>query len=175
MIPTLHTARLTLRPPRIEDFAPYAAFYASDRSVWEDGPFDRPRAWRDFAASAGLWALRGFGAWSVEDRATGAYLGEVGLFQPIHYPEPELGWMVVPQAEGRGIAFEAALAARGWAWRARGLGPLVNYIDPGNVRSIRLAERLGGVRDTAAALPDGEACIAYRQPLPEPIEERAHG
>ncbi len=30
MIPTLETARLTLRPPRLEDFEPYAALFASD-------------------------------------------------------------------------------------------------------------------------------------------------
>jgi len=171
-IPTLVTERLRLRAPRVEDFEPYAAFYASDRSIWEDGPFDRARAWRDFAASAGLWALRGYGAWSIEDRETGAYLGEAGLFHPAHYPQAELGWMVVPEAEGRGIAHEAALAARDWAWHQAGLTRLVNYIDHGNVRSIRLAERLGAVRDDTLPLPEGENCLAFRQPLPPQADRR---
>lgn len=179
MIPTLHTERLTLRAPRLEDFEPFAAFYASDRSVWEDGPWDRTRAWKEFGSNAGLWLLRGYGAWSVEDRATGAYLGEVGIFHPAHYPQAELGWMVVPEAEGKGIAFEAALAARDWAWRQAGLTRLVNYIDAGNVRSIRLAERLGATRDDTLPLPEGEDCLAFRHPLPatatEPGEERRHG
>jgi hypothetical protein len=35
--PTLHTDRLTLRMPVLADFGPRAAFYASERSVWEGG------------------------------------------------------------------------------------------------------------------------------------------
>jgi RimJ/RimL family protein N-acetyltransferase len=167
MIPTLQTERLTLRAPRLEDFEPYAAFYASDRSVWEDGPFDRARAWKEFASNAGLWQFRGYGAWSIEDRASGAYLGEVGLFHPAHYPQAELGWMVVEGAEGRGIAYEAALAARDWAWRVAGITRLVNYIDERNLRSIRLAERLGARRDDTLPLPENDPCIAFRHPLPE--------
>ena len=42
--PTLHTERLTLRMPRLEDFEPRAAFYASERSVWEGGPLSRVEA-----------------------------------------------------------------------------------------------------------------------------------
>ncbi|MBK0400722.1 GNAT family N-acetyltransferase [Limibaculum sp. M0105] len=164
-IPVITTERLRLRAPRVEDFEPYAAFYASDRSVYQSGPLDRIRAWRDFASCAGLWAIRGYGAWAIEDRETGDYLGEVGLYHPINYAEPELGWMVVPRAEGRGVAFEASLAARNWAWQARGLGPLISYIDHGNDRSIRLAERLGAVLDRTAPLPQGEdPCLAFRHP-----------
>lgn len=152
-IPTLRTERLVLRAPRAEDFEPYARFYASERSVWEDGPLPRSQAWGEFAAAAGSWVLRGFGSLSLTDRASGRYLGEVGLYQPAHYPEPELGWILVAEAEGRGLAEEAARAVRDWAYLERGLGPLVSYIDRGNRRSIRLAERLGAVLD-----PDGTSC-----------------
>lgn len=164
MIPTIETERLILRAPTLADFEAYADFYASDRSVWEDGPLDRAPAWRDFASSVALWHFRGYGSFAIEDRATGRYVGETGIFQPAHYPLPELGWMVVPEAEGRGIAYEAALAARDWAWRARGLDRLVNYIDPGNVRSIRLAERLGAVQVHDLPGPEGEECVIYRHP-----------
>ena len=180
-IPVIETQRLRLRAPHFDDFEPFAAHYASGRSVWEDGPHDRVRAWHEFAANTGLWTIRGYGAWSAEDRATGAYVGEIGLFHPDHYPEAELGWMVVPEAEGRGLAHEGALAARAWAWSARGLGPLVSYIESGNDRSIRLAERLGAVRERDAALPEGEDqdCLAFRHPTPlsgaTKTEEHARG
>ena len=87
MIPTTTTERLLLRPPRAEDFEPYATFFASDRAVWEDGPLSRQDAWSEFATAAGAWVLRGFGSLSIADRANGAYLGEVGLYQPDHYPD----------------------------------------------------------------------------------------
>jgi len=144
--PVLTTARLRLRMPRYEDFQHRLAFYASDRSIWEGGPFTREQAWRVFASEVGQWQLFGFGPFSVDDRETGAYLGEVGIYQPEGYPEPELGWFVTDAAEGRGIAAEGARAVMDWAAQTFGWDHIDNYIDPGNARSIALGLRLGGVQ-----------------------------
>ena len=168
-IPTLTTDRLTLRAPRLADFEPYAAYFASDRAELERGRCDRAGAWKEFSTVAGQWLLRGYGGFSIEERATGGYLGEVGVFHEDSYPEPELGWMVVAAAEGRGIAQEAALAVRRWAYRTLGLTTLVSYIDAGNARSIRLAERLGATRDNNAPLPENQHCLVYRHPGPEAL------
>ena len=143
--PEILTDRLRLRMPVLADMDYRVAFYASGRSVWEDGPLDRHEVWRIFFSEVGQWPLLGFGPFSVEDRATGAYLGEVGIYQPEGYPEPELGWFVVPEAEGRGIAAEGARAVMAWARASFGWDHIDNYIDPGNARSIALGLRLGGV------------------------------
>jgi RimJ/RimL family protein N-acetyltransferase len=161
--PTLRTERLILRAPLLADFEPYAAFFASPRSGYEDGPKSRGAAWKEFAAAVGQWALRGYGAWSLEERATGAYAGEVGIFHPANYPEPEIGWTLMAPFEGRGLAFEAACAARDWAYATLGLASLVSYIDAANLRSVRLAERLGARLDRAAAKPELDDCVVYRQ------------
>ncbi len=145
LAPVLMTARLQLRMPRYEDFAHRQAFYASDRSVWEGGPFTPREAWRVFASEVGQWPLMGFGPFSIDDRETGDYLGEVGIYQPEGYPEPELGWFVTEAAEGRGIAAEGAKAVMAWAHKTFGWDHIDNYIDPGNTRSIALGLRLGGV------------------------------
>ena len=58
-------------------------------------------------------ALRGYGAWSIEDRETGVYLGEVGLFHPAHYPQAELGWMVVPEAARKEAQRAGPMSAQG--------------------------------------------------------------
>jgi RimJ/RimL family protein N-acetyltransferase len=142
--PVLLTERLRLRMPRLDDFAHRVAFYASDRSVWEGGPFSPRDAWRVFASEVGQWPLMGFGPFSVEDPTTGDYLGEVGVYQPEGYPEPELGWFVTEAAEGRGIAAEGARAVMVWARQTFGWDHIDNYIDPGNARSIALGLRLGG-------------------------------
>ena len=167
-VPVLETERLRLRAPELSDFPAYAAFFASERAVHERGPMDERGAWREFCAALACWSLRGFGAWSATDRGTGAYFGEVGLFQPIEYPEPEIGWMVVPESEGRGVAHEAALAVRRWAYGALGLTTLVSYIAPENARSIRLAERLGAWRDREAPTID-PGDLVYRHPGPEAL------
>jgi RimJ/RimL family protein N-acetyltransferase len=172
VIPTLLTPRVLLRAPAPADFEAYAAFYASDRAVYEDGPLDRSAAWGEFAASAAGWVLRGFGSFSLEDRGTGRYLGEAGLYQPPHYPEPEIGWILMAEAEGKGLAREAALAVRGWAYATLCLPTLVSYIDPRNVRSIRLAERLGAVLEPGAP-SCGPGALVYRHPAPGALEGAA--
>lgn len=166
--PVLRTGRLTLRARRVDDFDAYAAFFASPRSGHEDGPMDRDAEWKEFAANAGLWLLRGYGALSIEETATGRYCGETGLFHPDDSPEPEIGWILMEHAEGRGIAHEAAAAVRDWAFAVHPFPSLVNYIAPENARSIRLAERLGAVRDDAAPLPQATGpCVCYRHARPE--------
>ena len=150
-IPTLGTDRLILRAPVLADFDHWAAFLASERSVHEGGPMDRRAAWDHWAATVALWPLRGYGAFGVQDRATGAYLGEVGVYQGAGYPGPELGWFVVPGAEGRGIAHEAARAVLDWLKRATDWPHIISIIEPANARSIALGLRLGGVID--ASLP----------------------
>lgn len=130
--------------PVYQDFAHRLAFYACERSVWEGGPFTEREAWRIFASEVGQWPLLGFGPFSIEDHAGHAYLGEVGVYQPEGYPEPELGWFVVDAAEGKGYAAEAARAVMTWAASSFGWDHIDNYIDPGNARSIALGLRLGG-------------------------------
>ncbi len=140
--PVIKTARLVLRMPRFDDFAHRLAFYASDRAKWEGGPFAADQPWRIFASEVGQWPLMGFGPFSID--MDGAYVGEVGIYQPHGYPEPELGWFVTDAAEGKGIASEAARAVMTWARNSFGWDHLDNYIDPGNARSIALGLRLGG-------------------------------
>jgi RimJ/RimL family protein N-acetyltransferase len=169
-IPTLTTGSLVLRRPEAADFAPFATHYMSPRSVYEDGPYDRAGAWALFATGAGGWVLRGYGPLTVADAGSGAYLGEVGIYHLATAPEPELGWMVLPAAESRGVAFEAARALRGWAYATFGWTTLVSYIAPGNARSIRLAERLGARLDPGARYPDNDPCLVYRHPAPEALQ-----
>ncbi len=161
LAPTLTTARLTLRMPRMDDFGHRAAYYASDRAVHEGGPFSREAAWRIFASEVGQWPLFGYGPFSVDDRETGDYLGEVGIYQPEGYPEPELGWFVTEATEGRGIAAEAARAVMHWARQSFGWDHIDNYVGPANTRSIALALRLGGRRVDAPGVDPDDVVIRH--------------
>ena len=152
-IPTLSTARLTLRPHTMADAAPFAAFYASDRSRHMGGPMDAIGAWHQFGADVAHWTLLGHGPLAITDAADGTFLGQVAILHPPHFPERELGWFVLPKAEGTGVAAEAAAALRDWCYRSVSPDPLVSYINRRNARSIRLAERLGAVLDDDATPP----------------------
>ena len=153
--PTIRTERLTLRHRQMSDFAPLGELFASERSVYMGGPIDRQKLWYWVAGEVGSWSLQGFGSWGIETH-DGSFVGQVGINKPSHFPEVELGYLIMPEFEGMGIAFEAAQAARAWAFEALNLESFVSYIDPKNARSVALATRLGGVIDPDGSLPDGE-------------------
>jgi RimJ/RimL family protein N-acetyltransferase len=158
--PTLNTERLTLRMPQLADFEHHAAFHASPRAGWEGGEKSRKEAWNIWAGDVAMWTLRGYGAFSVE--INGAFVGEVGIYHPDHFPGPEFGWMVTPEAEGKSIAFEAAQAALAWVKASFDWPHITSIIEPGNARSIALGLRLGGVIDpTLPGIDPGDVVIRH--------------
>lgn len=162
-IPVVETERLVLRGPRESDFDALAAFGASDRARFVGGPYPRFRSWGGFLATYGHWALRGYGMWIAEDRDSGAPAGRIGFIYNDGWDEPELGWHVFDGFEGRGLAHEAALAARRYGAAHFGLDGVISYIDPENRRSIALAERLGARREREGTLLDTPVHV-YRHP-----------
>lgn len=165
-IPVINTDTLILRGYRETDFYPFAAFAASERSRFVGGPQDRHAAWRSFMAAIGHWALRGYGMWMVEHRESQQVAGRVGVILNDGWHEPELGWHIYDGFEGKGLAFEACVAARTYAAQHFGINPLMSYIDAGNTRSVRLAERLGCEfeRDVEVV---GNPCQLWRHPMVE--------
>jgi RimJ/RimL family protein N-acetyltransferase len=160
--PTLHTARLVLRPLSLTDFPAYQVFMASPSTLYMGGPYDMKVAWGIFCHDAGLWALAGHGALMINTQA-GDTVGVVGINAGPLFPEPELGWMLYQGCEGHGYATEAAAALRDWGFAVRGLATMVSYIDPNNHASVRVAERLGAVSDSLAPRqPGDETDLVYR-------------
>jgi len=143
MIPTIETERLIMRAPCEADVEAEAKFFATDRSKFVGGPLPHSQVWRAIAMLIGHWQMRGYGFWGVEDKETGEYYGHVGLWYPGGWPEPEVGWTVMENAEGKGVAFEAAQAARAHAYTTLGWTTAISLVDPANTRSVKLAERMG--------------------------------
>ncbi|MGR3453942.1 GNAT family N-acetyltransferase [Pseudooceanicola sp.] len=159
-IPELVTERLRLRAPLCEDFAIYAEIVLGPRGK-HLGLATREEAWLDFAQMVAGWTLRGHGVWTVEPKDGGEAFGFVLLGFDQEDPEPELGYLFTGRAEGRGIASEAARAARDFAFAELGWKTLTSYVADGNARSAALAERLGGKLD--GRLPDaGGDTLVYR-------------
>lgn len=167
-LPALRTARCLLRAPELSDAPHWIALMAADAEGHLGGPLHEDQGFTEFAATVGLWLLRGHGLWTVTDRA-GTVLGFVLIgFEPGDRA-PELGWLFLPEARGRGYAAEAAEAARAHALGAAGLPELVSYIATTNATSRRLAERLGAWCEGTIADPDSGAVaeIWRHTPLPE--------
>ena len=145
-MPTLETERLILRPWHAGDFAAFERYYAdADDARFVGGQKDREHAWRHLALQLGHWALKGFGYWAVDEKASGAFVGCAGLWQSPGFPEMELGYWLVREHRGKGYAREACLRSREHARVALRAPSLVSYIHPDNAASIAFARSLGAV------------------------------
>jgi RimJ/RimL family protein N-acetyltransferase len=143
--PRLLTDRLILRgidPER--DFEPFVAMLGDHETAqFIGGVQERPIVWRNMCAVLGHWQVRGYGFFAVEEAATGELVGRVGPWYPDGWPAPEVGWMIRRDRWGRGYAVEAASAALDWVFDDLGWTSAVHLIEADNVRSIRVAEKLG--------------------------------
>ena len=165
-VPVLQTERLRLRLPARADLEPLAAMLG-DPEVAEflgGAPPDREQTWRSLAAMIGHWVLRGYGLFSVEEKATGQLVGRVGLLNPEGWPEAEVAWTIARPVWGRGYAAEAARAVLGWAKDPLGLPPPISLIDPGNRRSARVALKLGATIERRTTFRGGEVDIWRHRP-----------
>ena len=150
-IPTLDTPRLRLRAHRLDDAAPHAAMWADPEVVRFIGgaPVPRDLAWTRFLRHAGLWRHLGFGYFALEDRGTGAFVGEAGFqdlrreMTPSIEGTMEAGWVLAQAWQGQGLAEEAMRAALGWADRERPALRVTCIIRPDHAASLRVAAKLG--------------------------------
>lgn len=150
-IPDIDTERLRLRRCRLEDFEdlyslwsePAVYRYIGGKAMTEN------EVWGRFLQTAGGWAVLGFGTWALEERATGRFLGVTGFFDARRDIDasmrgvPEVGWVLAPDAHGRGFGSEAVQAALAWGDAHLEADRTVALIAPENVPSIRLAEKAG--------------------------------
>ncbi|MFO1201385.1 MAG: GNAT family N-acetyltransferase [Tabrizicola sp.] len=164
-IPILSTERLIMREPRESDFPAMLAFNESSRSSFVGGGGDRQKVWRALLANIGHWALRGYGFYSV-DTKQGDFIGRVGVIYHDGWDEPELAWHLFDGYEGKGYAYEAALAARADYHSRISAQPPISYIDVTNARSEALAKRLGAVIERTLNDDKGHHHV-YRHPAPE--------
>src|SRR5688572_17566513 len=135
-----------MRAWRHDDIETYAAWCADEETMRFVGgkTLARDDAWRSMASIAGHWALRGFGMWAVDEKATGALVGRVGVWFPEGWPGIEIGWLVGREHRGKGYATEAAQRSIDWAWQrwsAQELPRLISIIHVDNQASIKVAER----------------------------------
>ena len=154
LIPTLETPRLLLKGRTPADFDDYAVMWRDPDVVrFTSGePLAREDAWRAFGRLAGVWLMFGYGPWIVREKATGAFVGDVGPAEygrdsePRLEPAIEFGWALSPAMHGKGYATEALHATLDWM-RAKGhTRRFCAMIVPENVPSHRVAEKLGFAR-----------------------------
>lgn len=147
-IPTVVTQRLRLRAFRAEDLDAYASMQANPgvmRYLVTGRTATRAETWRTMLMSLGAWGLRGYGMWACEQIDGEAFIGSVGVFHPLDWPEPEIAYSLDQPYWHQGFATEAARAARDWAFAHLPVPRAASFIRPDNHASRRVAQRLGAV------------------------------
>lgn len=139
----LETSRLILRPPVEADLEGWAAFDSDERATeFFGGPKSRAQTWEFLATTAGMWALRGCGMFSVIEKSSASPIGRIGPWKP-EGANAEVGWVILPSLWGRGFATEGAAAAIDWTIANLGWTEINHCVDAENSASIAVAHRLG--------------------------------
>jgi RimJ/RimL family protein N-acetyltransferase len=146
------TERLVLRKPRAEDAPDLAVAYADPevvRFIGDGSTASLAEVREGIEEWLERWDTWGLSLFSLERRDDGRVVGRAGFLRwdpetwEVGGDETELGWLLAREHWGHGYATEGALALRDWAFAERGLTRLISLIAPANLRSIRVAERLG--------------------------------
>ncbi|KKD09852.1 GNAT family N-acetyltransferase [Streptomyces sp. WM6386] len=139
----IKTERLVLREPEARDRVAVIELLASPEvSTYLGGPRPRDELEREIAGAPG----RRPGLFTVD--LDGSMIGQITLTQETgHLPQAagkaELGYLFLPHAWGRGYAAEACAAALDWFTGVLPGEPVVLATQTANVRSMRLAAKLG--------------------------------
>ncbi len=165
--PTLETDRLILRVPTLDDLDRWAEMMAdADAARFIGGVAPKPVVWRMIMQMVGAWDVTGISMFSVVEKKSGRWIGRVGPWQPFAWPGTEVGWGLHPDAWGKGFAVEAAAAAMSYAFDVLQWTTVIHLVNPENVRSRRVAERLGSTLQGHTRMPapyDGELSEVWGQ------------
>jgi ribosomal-protein-alanine N-acetyltransferase len=140
------TKRLLLRHFTMDDLGPLAAMHSDPEVARFIGGVSTPEQTRDRLENwIEEYQRYGFSKWAVILRSTGELIGRCGLSPELidGVSQWELGWTLARGHWGRGYATEAAAAAMDLCFHGLGHQRLISLIRPGNLASMRVAERIG--------------------------------
>jgi RimJ/RimL family protein N-acetyltransferase len=180
----LGTDRLSLRTPTPRDAdVLYDLFKDPDvmHGLGKEPVSGREQARAIVEEGIGAWRTDALGPFIIETAAANRrVVGQAGLMifdtrgwtpsswrSAGSHAQPELGWALIRGHWGHGYATEAAAAIREWAHESRSIEELVSLISPDNLRSQRVAERLGAVpAQTVIPVDSGRKAVVWKHPLP---------
>ena len=142
----LETQRLILRPFTLADVDALAALYA-DPDVMRF--FEGTRSWETTRQRVEeiieQYARTGVDFLATIYKENGAFIGRCGLLWQVidGVQEVEVAYMLARPYWGQGLGTEAAQALKEHGFRDFGFRRLISIIDPGNIASIRVAQKNG--------------------------------
>jgi RimJ/RimL family protein N-acetyltransferase len=140
--------RLLNEPSFMENIADRGVRSLADAAAYlDDGPL-------------ASYARHGFGLWLMADKSSGKPAGMCGLLKRDTLQDVDIGYALLPEFCGQGLALEAASAVLAHARTRFGLERIVAIVKPANTRSVRLLQKLGFVYERMLSLSEGAAPVA---------------
>ncbi|MGZ4354521.1 MAG: GNAT family N-acetyltransferase [Gaiellaceae bacterium] len=147
---------MRLRPPEPGDVDAFYSWAADPRMMEHmgRGPWTRAEVEEGMERWLAHWREHGFGVWIAEDREGGEAVGRCGLSFHRAWPnDPEAGWWIAPEWQGRGLATEAGRASVAYAFDTLGVDRVVSICIEENLASRRVMAKLGFEKLTEVVSP----------------------
>lgn len=142
----LRTNRLLLREFTLQDADALAKVLSDPKTMrYYPAPYDRAGVEGWIARNIQRYRDDGVGLWAMELSATQELIGDCGVIlqqvegEPLH----EIGYHLRRDFWGMGLATEAAIACRDWAFAHLKTERMISLIRPENAPSRGVAERNG--------------------------------
>ncbi|HEU6439539.1 MAG TPA: GNAT family N-acetyltransferase, partial [Terriglobales bacterium] len=145
--PPLSDGVVTLRPLRADD-APAIAAACQDSEIQRwipiiPVPYTEVDARRFILMTLQAWHDGTSYEYAIADTATDMYVGTIGIHLGPNARRHAVGYLVAPEARGRGVAVRALKLVTRWGFAALGIERLALWTLQGNVASQKVAEKAG--------------------------------
>lgn len=157
----LETERLRLRRQLISDLDDLWALYCNPHitKYIPDAPRSRAEAQAELE-----WHMHGhpkhpeLGLWATIHKETGRFIGRCGLLPWMieGQSEVEVAYTIAQDYWGQGLATEAAKGILQYGFGRLNLSRLICLIDPANIASQRVAEKLGMILEKTVEGYEGD-------------------
>lgn len=159
----LETERCLIRETTVKDVEDFYRIY-SDSSItqfmeplYEDPEEERSYA-RDYIRQ--VYAFYDFGIWTVAEKVSGEVIGRAGLCYREGFEEPELGFVIAADRQGRGLATEVCSAILQYGYEELGFERILAFVQPDNEASRRVCDKLG-MTDSGRVMLQGQEYVVY--------------
>ncbi len=110
-----------------------------------------------------VYEFYGFGMWTVIEKESGNIIGRAGVSYREGFELPEMGFMIGKAYQQKGYAYEVCHAIAQYMYENYEMEKLILFIEPDNLPSINLVQKLGGTLYNHQAM---EKCDSYIINLP---------
>lgn len=142
----LRTARCLIRETIPEDVESFYQIYSHPAiTEYMEGLYPEVEEERQYVRDyiEKVYTFFGFGVWTVIERESGAVIGRAGFSYREGFDEPELGFIIGVPWQRRGYAEEVCRAVLAYGWSALEFRQVQALVEPENIPSVRLCEKLG--------------------------------